>query len=137
MEILLNGWILPIGRASSGRVCAYSLRSRLIWRFIYISNSGLLKKPISKYCWRLTIVLIIATYSVIEIHCSKPVKFWRFASNKLIELENHGNVIKLKGATHQYNLINICCIQKNLTKNLGMKNAFKICSYLMRTIPKA
>ena len=29
--ILLKGWIFPIGRASSGRVCAYSLRSRLVW----------------------------------------------------------------------------------------------------------
>ena len=28
--ILLNGWILPIGGASSGRVCACSLRSRLV-----------------------------------------------------------------------------------------------------------
>ena len=28
--ILLNGWIFPIGGASSGRVCACSLRSRLV-----------------------------------------------------------------------------------------------------------
>ena len=28
--ILLNGWILSIGGASSGRVCACSLRSRLV-----------------------------------------------------------------------------------------------------------
>ena len=28
--ILLNGWILPIGGASSGRVCSCSLRSRLV-----------------------------------------------------------------------------------------------------------
>ena len=28
--ILLNGWVLPIGGASSGRVCACSLRSRLV-----------------------------------------------------------------------------------------------------------
>ena len=27
---LLNGWILPIGEASSGRVCSCSLRSRLV-----------------------------------------------------------------------------------------------------------
>ena len=31
-RILLNGWILPIGGASSGRVCACSLRSRLVCR---------------------------------------------------------------------------------------------------------
>ena len=28
--ILLNGWILPIGGVLSGRVCACSLRSRLV-----------------------------------------------------------------------------------------------------------
>ena len=28
--ILLNGWILPVGEASSGRVCSCSLRSRLV-----------------------------------------------------------------------------------------------------------
>ena len=28
--ILLNGWILPTSGASSGRVCACSLRSRLV-----------------------------------------------------------------------------------------------------------
>ena len=28
--ILLNGWILPIGGASSGRVCSCSLRSSLV-----------------------------------------------------------------------------------------------------------
>ena len=30
MAILLKGWILPIGGTSSGRVCACSLRSRLV-----------------------------------------------------------------------------------------------------------
>ena len=30
--ISLNGWILPIGGASLGRVCACSLRSRLVYR---------------------------------------------------------------------------------------------------------
>ena len=29
--ILLNGWIFPIGGASLGRVCACSLRSRLVF----------------------------------------------------------------------------------------------------------
>ena len=29
--IFLNGWILPIGGASSGRVCPCSLRSRLVF----------------------------------------------------------------------------------------------------------
>ena len=29
--ILLNGWILPIGGASLGRVCSCSLRSRLVF----------------------------------------------------------------------------------------------------------
>ena len=29
--ILVKGWILPIGGASSGRVCACSLRSRLVY----------------------------------------------------------------------------------------------------------
>ena len=28
--ILLKGWTLPIGGASSGRVCTFSLRSRLV-----------------------------------------------------------------------------------------------------------
>ena len=28
--ILLNGWILPVGVASSGRVCVCSLHSRLV-----------------------------------------------------------------------------------------------------------
>ena len=32
MSIFLNGWILPIGGASSGRVCACSLRGRLVNR---------------------------------------------------------------------------------------------------------
>ena len=34
--ILLNGWILPINGDSSGRVCACSLRSRLVFREILI-----------------------------------------------------------------------------------------------------
>ena len=29
--ILLNGWTLPIGEAALGRVCACSLRSRLVY----------------------------------------------------------------------------------------------------------
>ena len=29
--ILLNGWTLPIGEAAFGRVCACSLRSRLVY----------------------------------------------------------------------------------------------------------
>ena len=29
--IFLNGWILPVGGASSGRVCSCSLRSRLVY----------------------------------------------------------------------------------------------------------
>ena len=40
--ILLNGWILPIGGASSGRVCACSLRSRLLYvtdKFQVFSNT--------------------------------------------------------------------------------------------------
>ena len=35
-EILLKGWILPIGGASSGRVCACSLRSRLVFKNVSI-----------------------------------------------------------------------------------------------------
>ena len=34
--ILLKGWILPIGGAASGRVCACSLRSRLVFYFLGI-----------------------------------------------------------------------------------------------------
>ena len=30
---LLNGWILPMGGASSGRVCACSLRRRLVFGY--------------------------------------------------------------------------------------------------------
>ena len=29
--ILLNGWVLPVGGVASGRVCACSLRSRLVF----------------------------------------------------------------------------------------------------------
>ena len=36
--ILLNGWILPIGGASSGRVCSCSLRSRLV--FVWLAWQG-------------------------------------------------------------------------------------------------
>ena len=35
--ILLNGWILPIGGASSGSVCACSLRSRLVYKATHFS----------------------------------------------------------------------------------------------------
>ena len=48
--ILLNGWCLPIGGASSGRVCACSLRSRLVlklndfWFYFWTSSIGLLLK---------------------------------------------------------------------------------------------
>ena len=31
--ILLTGWIWPIGGVALGRVCAYSLRSRLVLEF--------------------------------------------------------------------------------------------------------
>ena len=30
-EILLTGWTLPIGGIASGRVCAYSVHSRLVY----------------------------------------------------------------------------------------------------------
>ena len=33
--ILLNGWILPTGGASLGRVCAWSLHSRLVLHVLY------------------------------------------------------------------------------------------------------
>ena len=32
--ILLKGWILPIGGVASGRVCACSMRSRLVEEYI-------------------------------------------------------------------------------------------------------
>ena len=32
LAILLNGWILPTGGASSGRVCSCSLPSRLVYK---------------------------------------------------------------------------------------------------------
>ena len=35
--ILLNGWNLPTGGASSGRVCACSLRSRLVY-IVYLEK---------------------------------------------------------------------------------------------------
>ena len=54
MVIFLNGWILPIGRASLGSVCACSLRSRLVFKkssltilplcFSYVSLTGEGKK---------------------------------------------------------------------------------------------
>ena len=36
--ILVNGWILPSGGVASGRVCACSLRSRLVSGYIVLSN---------------------------------------------------------------------------------------------------
>ena len=36
--ILPNGWTSPIGEAASGRVCACSLRNRLVSLFRYKSN---------------------------------------------------------------------------------------------------
>ena len=38
MAILLNGWILPIGGASTGRVCACSLCSRLVYPSLTIKS---------------------------------------------------------------------------------------------------
>ena len=37
--ILLKGWILPIGEVASGRVCACSLRSRLVMAILTFSTS--------------------------------------------------------------------------------------------------
>ena len=42
--ILLNGWILPIGGASSGRVCAAGLLSTRIQHCLKNSPQGLLLK---------------------------------------------------------------------------------------------
>ena len=39
LAILLKGWILPIGGASSGRVCARSLRSRLVSIQIWLKKT--------------------------------------------------------------------------------------------------
>ena len=36
---MLNGWTLPIGEAASGRVCACSLRSRLVLKFNHQGHS--------------------------------------------------------------------------------------------------
>ena len=37
MGIFLNGWVLLIGGASSGRFCACSLRSRLVFSLIWFT----------------------------------------------------------------------------------------------------
>ena len=37
--ILLKNWILPIGGVASGRVCACSLNSKLIFGFLSLSNT--------------------------------------------------------------------------------------------------
>ena len=41
--ILLNGWILPVGGVASGRVCACSLRSKLV--YIHFQNKSFFQKP--------------------------------------------------------------------------------------------
>ena len=42
--IFLNGWILPIGGVASGRVCACSLRSRLVsQRISFLLNQSMAK----------------------------------------------------------------------------------------------
>ena len=38
MAILLNGWILPTGAASSGMVCACNLRSRLVTYYLIVKR---------------------------------------------------------------------------------------------------
>ena len=43
--ILLKGWILPFGGASSGRVCACSLRSRLDF---YLMDNGVCRTALAK-----------------------------------------------------------------------------------------
>ena len=49
MAILLNGWILPIGGVASERVCACSLRSRLVlrilqqWQMSFEEKKGIFK----------------------------------------------------------------------------------------------
>ena len=43
MTLLLKGWILPIGGASSGRVCACSLHSRLVFTDFGRVNNFFLK----------------------------------------------------------------------------------------------
>ena len=52
--ILLKGWILPIGRGSSGRICVCSLRSRLVFKYIQEKIVKLIKFS-SNYavCWTL------------------------------------------------------------------------------------
>ena len=45
---LLNGWIFPIGGASSGRICACSLRSRLILLYTLTNNYYDLRKDLSQ-----------------------------------------------------------------------------------------
>ena len=47
--ILMNGWILPTGGASSGRVCACSLCSRLVFKALALLFC--VKAPLGR-CWR-------------------------------------------------------------------------------------
>ena len=42
--ILLNGWTLPNGEAASGRVCACSIRSRLVFLALLIVHSVVSQK---------------------------------------------------------------------------------------------
>ena len=54
MAILLNWWILPIGWASSGSVCACSLRSRLVWKaqqIFYFKKETFRSAPIDPFHW--------------------------------------------------------------------------------------
>ena len=45
MAILLNWWILPIGGASLGRVCACSVRSRLVFFLLQYACDGIVSSP--------------------------------------------------------------------------------------------
>ena len=44
--VLLKGWNLPIGKASVGRVCVCSLRSRLVSQWISERRRGLWSSPL-------------------------------------------------------------------------------------------
>ena len=58
--ILLNGWIFPIGGASSGRVCSCSLRSRLVLLAVLAIMSVLAELAVLDVLALLAVIAVMA-----------------------------------------------------------------------------
>ena len=79
--ILQKGWILPIGRAASGRVCACSLRSRLVSLVIRFSNMydllGVAKKMC---CTKGDKICYLTQFEIEHRSCCQSIANFRFFS---------------------------------------------------------